>query len=313
MARVTVLFSTFNGAHTLPRMLDSLERLEPPTGGWKVVAVDNSSTDNSLHILQQRAAKLPMTVISEHRRGKNVALNAGLALSGGDIVALTDDDVILPVNWLIAIENVAAQNTDYDIFGGAIHPIWEETPPDWVLRCVPKPWFSWTDYPEGPTDPHLVWGPSMAVRAAVFRKLRFAENIGPNGSISYAMGSETEFTMRAANSGHRCWHFRDAPVGHIVRPRQLKREWLLQRAYNQGRGDRRKFGINDESRFARLLGYPRHVTRRVVFVVASRLFGNTDDRFKASARLRYWQGDVDERRDLRKRIKTGAGMGSPGS
>jgi len=158
MARVTVLFSTLNGAHTLPRMLDSLERLKPPAGGWKVVAVDNGSIDNSRCILEQRAAKLPMTVVSEPRRGKNVALNAGLVLTEGDIVALTDDDVILPEDWLVAVESVAARNTDYDIFGGAIYPIWEETPPDWVLRCVPIKCFSCTDYPEGPIDPHLVWG-----------------------------------------------------------------------------------------------------------------------------------------------------------
>jgi len=30
MSRVTVLFATLNGAHTLPRMLDTLQRLEPP-------------------------------------------------------------------------------------------------------------------------------------------------------------------------------------------------------------------------------------------------------------------------------------------
>src|ERR1700682_4970966 len=121
MARVTVLFSTLNGAHTLPRMLDTLERLEPPVGGWKIVGVDNGSDDDSLRILEARAAHLPMTVLSEPRRGKNIALKAGLAFVEGDIVALTDDDVLLPSQWLVAIESVAAKETAYDIFGGAIY------------------------------------------------------------------------------------------------------------------------------------------------------------------------------------------------
>jgi glycosyltransferase involved in cell wall biosynthesis len=119
-------------------MLDTLERLEPPAGGWKVIAIDNGSTDESLHILEQRAVKLPMTVVEEPRRGKNIALNSGLALVEGDIVSLTDDDIILPPDWLLAIESVAAQQTGYDILGGAIYPVWEEPPPDWALRCLPK-------------------------------------------------------------------------------------------------------------------------------------------------------------------------------
>ena len=96
MLRATVLFATHNGAHTLPRMLDSLQCLEPPTGGWKVIAVDNGSDDDSFRILKKRAFKLPMIVLSEPRQGKNIALNAGLTYVEGEIVALTDDDVISP-------------------------------------------------------------------------------------------------------------------------------------------------------------------------------------------------------------------------
>ena len=139
---ITVLFATLNGEHTLPHMLDTLEQLEPPTDGCKIIAVDNGSTDNSLRILGERAARLPMTVLSEPRRGKNIALNTGLVAAEGDIVALTDDDVILPGNWLAAIEKVAAEQTAYDIFGGAIYPVWEEPPPAWILRCVDKGFFA---------------------------------------------------------------------------------------------------------------------------------------------------------------------------
>ena len=63
MSMITVLFATFNGAHTLPRMLDQLERLQPPTGGWEVIAVDNGSSDDSLKIMTERAKRLRMTVL----------------------------------------------------------------------------------------------------------------------------------------------------------------------------------------------------------------------------------------------------------
>jgi glycosyltransferase involved in cell wall biosynthesis len=306
MARITVLFSTLNGAHTLPRMLDTLERLEPPASGWKVVAVDNGSADESLHILQQRAAKLPVTVIEEPRRGKNIALNSGLALVEGDIVAFTDDDVILPRDWLVAIERVAAEHADYDVFGGPISLVWEEPPPDWVLRCVPKNWLGLNDFPEGQVDANSIYGANMAVRTTVFPKHKFAAQIGPDGSAAYAMGSETEFMMRVERSGHRCWHFQGSPVGHIIRPYQLRREWLLQRAYNTGRGNRRRLRMNNQEDFVRLFGHPlRHLLGLVkgagllgtaaCNVAISRLFRDSEDQFRASLRLRYCQGDFDER------------------
>jgi GT2 family glycosyltransferase len=306
MSRVTVLFATLNGAHTLPRTLDALERLAAPSGGWKLIAVDNGSDDDSLRLLTARTGKLPITVLSEPRRGKNTALNAALAHVEGDIVALTDDDVILPEDWLVAIERAAAQNPGYDIFGGAIDPVWEDEAPDWVLRCVPKGFYSWTDFPEGPVDPHRVWGPSMAVRSSVFRAQKFAEGIGPDGSALYAMGSETEFTMRAERAGHRCWHFRAAPVGHIIRAHQLKPEWLQQRAYNLARGDRRKFRIFEPDARLQVFGYPLrylfgfvrgagHLAAAACNVARARLLGDFEDRFRADLRLRYYRGDMAER------------------
>jgi glycosyltransferase involved in cell wall biosynthesis len=316
--RITVLFATLNGAHTLPRMLDTLERLKSPTGGWKVIAVDNGSDDGSLRILEERAVKLPLLALSEPRRGKNIALNTGLAHIEGEIVALTDDDVILPPDWLIAIESVATQQVGYDIFGGAIYPVWEQPPPDWVLRCVSKSMYSCTDFPQGAIHPLEVWGPSMAVRSSLFREHRFDENIGPNGSSLYAKGSESEFTLRAARSGHRCWHFHAAPVGHIIRPYQLRPEWLLQRTYNDARGVRRLSRIGKQRPIFQVFGYPlRHalgfiraavaLTTATCAVAISRLFGDFEDQFRASSRLRYCQGDFAERYYLAK-----VRRGSPG-
>ena len=306
MAKVTVLFATLNGAHTLPRMLDTVERLELPADGWKVVAVDNGSADDSLRILEQRAAKLPMTVVKEPRRGKNIALNTGLSLVEGDIVAFTDDDIILPADWLVSIESVAAQHPDYDVFGGPISLVWEQRPPDWVLRCVPKIWLGRTDFSEGQVGWHSIFGANMAVRTSVFREHTFAESIGPDGSAAYAMGSETEFTMRVERTGRRCWHFHASPVGHIIRPHQFKREWLLQRAYNLGRGNRRRLRTNSEPTRLQLFGHPLRpvlglvrsagrLTMAASNVVTCRVFGDFEDQFKASAGFRYCQGDFAER------------------
>jgi glycosyltransferase involved in cell wall biosynthesis len=42
---VTVLLATYNGAETLPKALNAYCQLQAPTAGWKLVVVDNGSTD----------------------------------------------------------------------------------------------------------------------------------------------------------------------------------------------------------------------------------------------------------------------------
>ena len=63
--------------------------------------------------------------------GVNVG-RLGLAFVEGDIVALTDDDIILSADWLTMIEKIACRQTEFDIFGGPIFPVWEQPPPPWL-------------------------------------------------------------------------------------------------------------------------------------------------------------------------------------
>jgi glycosyltransferase involved in cell wall biosynthesis len=301
------VFSSFNGADTLPRMLDSLERLEGPEGAWKAVAVDNGSTDDTPALLAERAARIPMTVIHEPRRGKNRSLNAALQHIEGDIVAFTDDDTILPADWLVGIRRQAEQNPGYDIFGGAIYPVWDVEPPDWVLRSVPRYAFGWTDFLEGPINPGCVWGGSMAVRSTVFRAMRFDEGIGPDGTTDYATGSETEFAVRAERAGHRCWHFLAPAVGHIIRAYQLEPNWLLGRAYRAARGRRRIFG-SGKSRVPEWLSIPRRWFIATSLAVRARLFSDVEAQFKATWHLAFVQGDIAERRRIaRNRRRSSSG------
>ena len=295
MADLTVMFATFDGARTLPRLLDGLERQTPPPGGWKVIAVDNGGGDGGGHILRERTGRLPLTVVSESRRGKSVALNAGLGHVEGDLVVFTDDDVVPPRDWLVALRALADDRPEYDIFGGAIEPIWPFEPPGWVLRCAPQDYFAWTHFEEGPVPPAAVWGPNMAVRRKVLDGRRFLEGIGPNGRASYAVGSETEFLLRAAADGHRCWHSPHIVVGHIVEPQQLTEKWLLQRARNHARGARRMFG-GDRDRWVSgalpgLIG--RYLVALTAVAAASRR-ADFETRFKARQAQALIEGDLIE-------------------
>ncbi|NHN36726.1 glycosyltransferase family 2 protein [Pseudomaricurvus alcaniphilus] len=235
---LTVLFATYNGSKTLQRSLQSFTELEKPRGGYKLVVVDNASTDSTPEILSKFEDKLPLTVLRTERRGKNIALNLGLEYVDGDLVVFTDDDTQPNKDWLVQHRSFADQHHDVAMWGGVIEPIWPSPPPSWILDQVPLgAVFALTDPDQttGPISPNMVWGGHMAVRSEVFASgHRFDEKIGPAAG-QYTMGSEVEFTCRIAEAGYKSWYLKEAVVGHIIRPNQIKRGWVVKRAYRFGR------------------------------------------------------------------------------
>lgn len=264
---LTVLMATFNGAATLPKVLEAYCTLIAPPSGWRIVIADNGSTDDTRALIERYASRLPLRYVCEPRRGKNVALNAALALAlegrdGDDVFVFTDDDATPEPDWLQRLAEAASAQPDFDIFAGAIVADWGATVPAWIERLVPLGLtFGVTppETPEGPVFPGLVWGANMAIRRRLFDNgLRFDESIGPAAG-AYAMGSETQLTRRLGDAGHRAWFCRDARVAHHIRPNQMTAAWVLERARRFGRG---KFRQECPGRFPEWFGVPRWMYSR---------------------------------------------------
>lgn len=312
---LTVLFATHNGARWLPRVLEAFAALEAPPGGWKLVAVENASTDATAQVLASFMARLPLSVLSQPKPGKNSALNLGLAAVEGDLVVLTDDDVLPAADWLVRLRAAAAANPAHDVFGGRIVPHFEIEPPDWLLRWAPLDMaYAATpaDLPSGPLDPGMVWGPNMAVRQRVFDAgHRFSERVGPTAG-SYAMGSETEFTQRVAQAGHASWYCPEAVVEHLVRAEQMTEQWLYGRALRYGRGALMRELAQGLHRGPQLAGVPRSLYGDLLKTgyVLARARLSRDGRWRLHARLRFNEasGRVAQARALAK-----AGIRLPGS
>lgn len=267
-ARITVLFTTRDGARTLPRALERHRALLPAPVAHRLVVVDNASTDATPAILAAAEARGELSVLREPGRGKNRALNRALPLvCGSDLVVLTDDDVLPEPDWLRRLWAAAQARPDHAMFGGTIRPQWPGPPPAWIFEHgVPLGVvFAATELQrEGPIPADLVWGPNMAVRGAVLREgHRFDETVGPDGGMLYGMGSETEFTTRLERAGHRAWFAADAAVGHIVRAEQLDERWILGRAYRHGLGFHRYHAVG-RGRLPRIAGLPPALAVRLV-------------------------------------------------
>jgi glycosyltransferase involved in cell wall biosynthesis len=302
---LTVLMATYNGARTLPSVLDAHCLLEPPPTGWKLVIVDNGSTDTTKEIVCSFAQKLPLTYVFEATRGKNAALNTGLAYVEGDLVVCTDDDAVPHRDWLTQLQIAADEHPSYSIFGGAVVPRWEVPPEPWILNWVPLGVaYAVTDpsWPEGPITPRRIFEPNSGYRRKIFEAgHRFDPCIGPLGS-NYPMGSGSEFHVRLMNAGFTAWHCKRAIVEHIVRKSQMQKDWLLGRAFRYGRGQYRQ-ELKNELKSPRLVfGVPRFILREMamqaVRVAKATLRGNERSWFTERWALNFVAGQAYEARSI---------------
>ncbi len=307
---LSVLLATRNGAPTLPAVLEAFTRLQQPSTGWKLIIVDNGSTDQTREIVVSFQTKLPLTYRSECSPGKNAALNSGLADLEGDLAVFTDDDVFPRPDWLIRLRAAADEHRPYSMFGGVILPRWESAAPAWLHWMPAGPVFTLTDpeLKEGPTDPGNLFGPNMAIRTEVFWDgTRFDNSIGPRGT-NYAMGSESELVERLGRQGHRAWHTNEAVVEHFIRDYQLTKSWVMERAVRFGRGQLRLLKAEDPAAVPHWLGVPPPVfprmIKRVLRMTKGWLMSDEQELFLAHWEFNYLWGHVIEARDLRRQQRS---------
>lgn len=241
MTNVSVLLATHRRSHILEETLQAMSRLDTAGVTWELIVVDNAGDDATRQACQKFAATLPLSYLVCTEPGKNAALNYGLAHLQGELVVLTDDDVLPAPQWLRETWAGACRWPDHVLFGGRVLPRWPGKSPAFDLSPAFGRWTFGIYDPqldEGPRSDVVPLGANMAVRRCVFDDMRFNEQIGPRGS-NYAMGSETELIRRLCLKGHAAVFLPNSMVYHIIRPEQLQASWLVGRAFRQGRGETR--------------------------------------------------------------------------
>lgn len=146
---LSVLICTYNRASLLEETLAALNAADAPAAcNVEIVVIDNNSTDDTPNVVRRAADTLswPLRYACEKRQGKSFALNTGLELARGDILALTDDDVVPAADWLVRIVD-RFRDSDIVFAFGKVLPRWEVLPPPELLT----------------SDARGIWGPLALV------------------------------------------------------------------------------------------------------------------------------------------------------
>lgn len=118
--KISVLLPVRDGERFLAATLESLRAQS--LGDFELLAIDDGSGDRTAEILRVAAARDPrLQVVGQGREGISAALNRGLSLAKGELVARIDaDDIARPsrfatqLAFLAAHSEVAAVGSDYE-------------------------------------------------------------------------------------------------------------------------------------------------------------------------------------------------------
>jgi GT2 family glycosyltransferase len=95
---ISVIVCTRDRPAWLQRCLESAQCIRYPT--WELIVVDNAPSDEAAAAI---AARFGARYIRETRPGLDWARNRGIAEAVHDIVAFTDDDVVIDQSWLTGL------------------------------------------------------------------------------------------------------------------------------------------------------------------------------------------------------------------
>ena len=115
--RVTVLMSVYNAQDDLRASLDSI--LSQTYKNFEFIILDDGSTDNSVKIIEEYAAKdnRIILLINKTNLGLAASLNKGILHAKGEYIARQDaDDLSAPNRLAMQVDYVAA-NPDVDVLG----------------------------------------------------------------------------------------------------------------------------------------------------------------------------------------------------
>ena len=248
ISSITILICTYNRAPLLRETLTAMQEMTEPDGcAVDIIVVDNNSTDNTAAVVTaaSRHARFPIVLLQERRQGKSFALNTGLAFASGDVLALTDDDVLPSVDWLVRMAD-DFRNEDVTFVFGKVLPRWSTTPPPELLtgpaQAIWGP-LAIVDYGDEPqhyrvdsTGQRLPIGANLAfIRSALVAIGGWRTDLGKVNNTLIS-GEDHEIFMRIRRLGlYRGYYDPELSVRHYVPAARLTRRYFRKWFYWSGK------------------------------------------------------------------------------
>jgi len=221
----SILFPTRNRRDYLAVALASVAPQAVACGAEIVVVEDDREDAATAALAARHGARY---VALGRPRGINVARNAAVAASSGELVCFLDDDVEVWPGWLDAL---LSASRSFDALGGPIRPRLEGAR---LRACGREPLpVTALDLGAEDTDAEFVWGANMALRRSAI------ERLGPFDEVLGGAGDEEDWQRRLRAAGGRVGYVAAAGVDHRRAGRDARLRSLSRAQFHRGRAARR--------------------------------------------------------------------------
>jgi len=140
---LSIVVPVYNGATSVPTLVEALSRLDVP-GGLEIVLVNDCSSDDSWEVCRElcRRSDIALTAVNLSRNfGEHNAVMAGLAQARGAHIVTMDDDLQNPPEEVVRLWRHAKDN-DFDVvytfFAEKKHAPWRNLGSRFANWCANK-------------------------------------------------------------------------------------------------------------------------------------------------------------------------------
>lgn len=232
--RLDILICCHNDAALLPGVFEGLLGQTVPPEAFRILLVDNASTDDPQSVAARYAGRLNINYILDPELGLNRARNTGHRHAETAFVAHLDADTIPDPAWVESILSVI-EHIDCDLCGGPYRPYYLGAKPEWMLDRFLSHGFG--DVPKfltGRQHPHgmnMVWKRDTVAHAG-----GFAVEMGLTGR-GLVRGDETELVSRCKRlfPEFAVYYHPGISVRTLARPEVLDFRYWVRRYFVHGR------------------------------------------------------------------------------
>ncbi|MFD0697833.1 glycosyltransferase family 2 protein [Paenibacillus sp. GCM10027628] len=223
--KFSLVMPTKNRTAEVEEFLHSLE--QQTYRKFELIVVDQNE-DNRLEPIIKRYEQKFNIVHLRSETGLSLARNKGLSIMTGDIVAFPDDDCKYPPILLEQILELSRKNSEYAGFTG-------QTLNDDFLPSHGK-----FDSSPGQLNKLNVWKRAISITIFLKREViekvgAFDETLGVGANTPWGSGEETDFLIRALNSGYKLFYDPQIIVLHPIAITEYNKA-AFQRSYKYNSG-----------------------------------------------------------------------------
>jgi glycosyltransferase involved in cell wall biosynthesis len=116
--KLTVIIPAHNEEAYLPRCLNALSK-QRTQHTFKVILVDNASSDSTAKIAKSWSGKLDVEIVDEPILGRGRARHTGFSKANTEIILSTDADSITPFDWVETLTNTLIKDAEIAAVSGS--------------------------------------------------------------------------------------------------------------------------------------------------------------------------------------------------